>query len=63
MRCDRDGQDVTVTVRDLGRWRTGRRRGGGKGLEIMRALVDNVTIDSDDAGTVVTMTKRLSHQA
>ncbi len=63
VRCDHDGQDVTVTVRDLGRWRTGRRQGGGRGLEIMRSLVDNVTIDSDDAGTAVTMTKRLSHQA
>ncbi len=63
VRCDHDGQDVTVTVRDLGRWRTGRRQGGGRGLEIMRSLVDNVAIDSDDAGTAVTMTKRLSHQA
>lgn len=63
VRCERDDQDVTVTVRDLGRWRTGRRQGGGRGLEIMRALVDSVTIDSDDAGTVVTMTKRLSRQA
>jgi serine phosphatase RsbU (regulator of sigma subunit)/anti-sigma regulatory factor (Ser/Thr protein kinase) len=61
--CAHDGQDVTVTVRDLGRWRIVRRQGGGKGLEIMRSLVDSVTIDSDDAGTVVIMTKRLSHQA
>ena len=38
VRCDHDGQDVTVTVRDLGRWRTGRRQGGGRGLEIMRSL-------------------------
>jgi serine phosphatase RsbU (regulator of sigma subunit)/anti-sigma regulatory factor (Ser/Thr protein kinase) len=63
VRCERDGQNVTVTVRDLGRWRTGRRQGGGRGLGIMRALLDSVTVDSDDAGTVVTMTKRLSQQA
>ncbi len=63
VRCEHDGQEVTVTVRDDGRWRTARPQGGGRGLEIMRALVDSVTIDSDDAGTVVTMTKRLSHQA
>ncbi len=63
MRCEHDGEDVTVTVCDVGRWRTARRQGGGRGLEIMRSLVDSVTIDSDDAGTVVTMTKRLSHRA
>jgi serine phosphatase RsbU (regulator of sigma subunit)/anti-sigma regulatory factor (Ser/Thr protein kinase) len=63
VRCERDGQEVTVTVRDIGRWRTARLQGGGRGLEIMRALVDSVKIDSDKGGTVVTMTKRLSHQA
>jgi anti-sigma regulatory factor (Ser/Thr protein kinase)/putative methionine-R-sulfoxide reductase with GAF domain len=63
VRCEHDGQDVRVTVCDLGRWRTGRRQGGGRGLDIMRSLVDNVTIETDDAGTVVTMTKRLSHLA
>jgi serine phosphatase RsbU (regulator of sigma subunit)/anti-sigma regulatory factor (Ser/Thr protein kinase) len=62
VRCERDGRDVTVTVRDLGRWSTARRQGGGRGLGIMRALVDSVTIDSEDTGTVVTMTKRLSHR-
>ncbi len=63
VRCERDGRDVTITVRDLGRWRTGRRQGGGRGLEIMRALLDDVNIDSDEEGTVVRMTKRLSHSA
>jgi serine phosphatase RsbU (regulator of sigma subunit)/anti-sigma regulatory factor (Ser/Thr protein kinase) len=60
--CERDGQDVTVTVRDLGRWRTARRQGGGRGLQIMRSLADSVTVDSDDAGTVVVITNRLSRQ-
>ncbi len=63
VRCERDGQEVIVTIRDDGRWRTARRQGGGRGLGIMRSLLDSVTIDSDDAGTVVTLTKRLSHQA
>jgi serine phosphatase RsbU (regulator of sigma subunit)/anti-sigma regulatory factor (Ser/Thr protein kinase) len=60
VRCEHDGQDVTVTVRDLGCWRTTRSRGGGRGLGIMRSLVDSVEIDSDAAGTVVTIAKRLS---
>jgi anti-sigma regulatory factor (Ser/Thr protein kinase) len=46
-------------VRDGGRWRTARAPGGGRGLEIMRALVDSVDVNSDDDGTIVTMTKRL----
>ena len=60
VRCEHDGPDVTVTVRDLGRWRTTRSRGGGRGLGIMRSLVDSVEIDSDEAGTVVTIAKKLS---
>ena len=63
VRCEHDGQKVIVTVRDIGRWRTDRPQGGGRGLEIMRALLDSVEIDSDEGGTVVTMTKRLSQQA
>jgi serine phosphatase RsbU (regulator of sigma subunit)/anti-sigma regulatory factor (Ser/Thr protein kinase) len=64
VRCERDGQDVTITVCDMGRWRTGPRQGsGGRGLGIMRTLLDDVTIDSEDLGTTVKMTKRLSHQA
>jgi serine phosphatase RsbU (regulator of sigma subunit)/anti-sigma regulatory factor (Ser/Thr protein kinase) len=60
--CERDGQQVTIVVRDSGRWRTARPPGGGRGLEIMRSLLDSVKIDSDDEGTLVTMTKRLSRQ-
>ena len=60
IRCEHDGDQVMITVRDVGRWRTARRHTGGRGLEIMRALVDEVNIDSDQHGTVVTLTKRLS---
>jgi anti-sigma regulatory factor (Ser/Thr protein kinase) len=60
--CERDGPDVTITVRDSGRWRTTRPPGGGRGLEIMRALVDSVEIDSDAEGTVVRLTKRLGER-
>lgn len=63
IRCERDGQTVTVTVRDIGRWRTTRPPGGGRGLEIMRSLLDDLQVDSDEEGTVVTMTKRLSRAA
>jgi anti-sigma regulatory factor (Ser/Thr protein kinase)/putative methionine-R-sulfoxide reductase with GAF domain len=58
--CEHDGQQVTITVRDAGRWRTARPHDGGRGFTIMRALSDCVQIDSDEAGTVVTLTKKLS---
>jgi len=61
--CERDGQEITATVRDVGRWRTTRPPGGGRGLEIMRALVDSVKIASDEEGTVVILTKALGRQA
>jgi serine phosphatase RsbU (regulator of sigma subunit)/anti-sigma regulatory factor (Ser/Thr protein kinase) len=62
VRCEHNGQQVAVTVRDLGRWRTTRPHGGGRGLEIIRSLADSVKISSDQEGTIVTITKQLSHQ-
>jgi serine phosphatase RsbU (regulator of sigma subunit)/anti-sigma regulatory factor (Ser/Thr protein kinase) len=63
VRCERNERRVTVTVHDAGRWRTARSTGGGRGLEIMRALTDRVSVKSDEVGTIVTMTKTLSHEA
>ncbi|HEY3866745.1 MAG TPA: SpoIIE family protein phosphatase [Actinocrinis sp.] len=49
---------VTVTVRDQGRWR-GRHpaAGRGRGLLIAETLVDELAIDATDAGTAVQLTK------
>jgi serine phosphatase RsbU (regulator of sigma subunit)/anti-sigma regulatory factor (Ser/Thr protein kinase) len=63
VRCEHDGERVTVAVSDVGRWRTTRPLGGGRGMEIMRSLVDSVQVSSGGAGTVVTMTKALSRHA
>jgi serine phosphatase RsbU (regulator of sigma subunit)/anti-sigma regulatory factor (Ser/Thr protein kinase)/anti-anti-sigma regulatory factor len=51
---------LTVTVRDQGNWRPPDRDPGdrGRGLLIMRQLVDGVTLE-EAAGTTVTMTMRL----
>ncbi len=62
IRCEHDDQQVRITIRDVGRWRTTRPHSGGRGLEIIRSLVDDININSDQQGTVVTMTKRLSRQ-
>jgi serine phosphatase RsbU (regulator of sigma subunit)/anti-sigma regulatory factor (Ser/Thr protein kinase) len=61
--CDQESDRITITVRDLGRWRTARPPGGGRGLPIMRELVDDVEISRGDEGTIVKLTKRLSDRA
>jgi serine phosphatase RsbU (regulator of sigma subunit)/anti-sigma regulatory factor (Ser/Thr protein kinase) len=63
VRCEQGRQQVTVTVCDIGRWRTIRLQRGGRGLQIMRSLADSVEVKSDEGGTTVTIVKRLSHQA
>jgi anti-anti-sigma factor len=52
---------LTVTVRDEGTWRPPDRDPGdrGRGLLIMRQLVDTVTIDEQQRGTTVTLSIRL----
>jgi anti-anti-sigma factor len=52
---------LTVTVRDEGTWRPPDRDPGdrGRGLLIMRQLVDGVVLEEDDHGTTVTLSLRL----
>ncbi len=58
--CERDETDVRVTVSDNGRWRDSRPYGGGRGLAIMRSLVDDVDVERGESGTTVTLVKRVS---
>jgi anti-sigma regulatory factor (Ser/Thr protein kinase) len=54
------GVAVDVTVRDDGRWRERRGRGGrGRGLAIMRDLMDEVELDAGSRGTAVRMRRAL----
>jgi anti-sigma regulatory factor (Ser/Thr protein kinase) len=48
---------IHTTITDTGRWRDSRPYGRGRGLAIMRALVDDVEIDRRDEGTVLRLTK------
>ena len=57
----RNGQ-VTVTVRDQGRWRAPRGQNRGRGLSIIVAAMDDVQIDRTDHGTEVVMRRRLRHR-
>lgn len=61
---EREGGDVVVSVRDRGRWRerVGGTRGRGRGLPLMRALMDDVTVDPGPHGTTVTMRRRVDQE-
>ncbi len=54
-----DGE-VRAVVRDSGRWRTPGSRGRGRGLEIMRELMDSVQIERGKEGTTITLVKRIA---
>jgi anti-sigma regulatory factor (Ser/Thr protein kinase) len=58
-----DGE-VRVTVRDEGRWRAPRGEHRGRGLVLMRALMDDVRVDANEhGGTDVTLVRRLEGAA
>src|SRR4029077_14309253 len=52
----RDDASITVEVTDTGRWRAPRRP-GGRGLHLMRRLMDDVDVEHDERGTTVRMRK------
>ena len=60
---ERTSEEVRVRITDNGRWRSTRPYGRGRGLAIMRSLVDSVQIESDERGTTVTIVKRLGGSA
>jgi PAS domain S-box-containing protein len=55
----RDGQIVTVVVRDSGRWREPAGGLRGRGVELMRGLMEDVEVESGPDGTTVVMRRRL----
>ncbi len=63
--AERGADDVTVWVEDDGRWRLDSEpcETRGRGLPLMRALVDNVDIVSDGRSTTVRLTLRLDEPA
>ena len=51
----RDGDAVSLQVRDTGQWRPPRGQHGGRGIALMRELCDEVRVDRRSEGTTVTM--------
>jgi PAS domain S-box-containing protein len=55
-----DGEEVVLTIADSGGWREKRDSDRGRGLDLIRALMDSVEVTPGDDGTVVRMSKRLA---
>jgi PAS domain S-box-containing protein len=58
----RDGQEVELAVRDHGSWRGQREDDHGRGLELMRTLMDTVAIEPGAGGTTVSLRRRLGQR-
>jgi anti-sigma regulatory factor (Ser/Thr protein kinase) len=55
----RNGREVELAVRDQGSWREERPGDQGRGLDLMRVLMDSVAIEPSEEGTVVSLRRRL----
>jgi anti-sigma regulatory factor (Ser/Thr protein kinase) len=53
------GREVDVSVRDFGAWRTPREGDQGRGLSLMRALMDTVDVTPTPEGTTVRLRRTL----
>ena len=51
---------IRVTVRDKGRWREPRGTHRGRGIGLMRSLMEHVDVDHAEDGTVVVLERRLA---
>jgi len=56
----RDGDKIVVEIQDRGIWRPAQDSGRGRGLKLMRSLMDEVTIETNEKGTLVRLTMPLT---
>ena len=57
---ERSGAEVSITIRDRGSWKTGSSPDRGRGLELMRELMDAVEVDGGDGGSTVSLQRTLA---
>jgi anti-sigma regulatory factor (Ser/Thr protein kinase) len=58
-----DQGTVRVVVRDEGRWRPPRGANRGRGLPLMRALMERVDVEHNEQGTAVVLERSLGREA
>jgi PAS domain S-box-containing protein len=58
----RDGREIAIAVRDHGRWRDERDDDHGRGLDLMRTLMDSVAVQPGEQGTTVSLRRRLGQR-
>ena len=58
----RDGSEIELAVRDHGSWRSEREDDHGRGLELMRTLMDTVAVEPGPEGTTVSLRRRLAQR-
>ena len=58
----RDGSEIELAVRDHGTWRTEREDDQGRGLDLMRTLMDTVAVEPGEDGTTVSLRRRLGQR-
>jgi serine phosphatase RsbU (regulator of sigma subunit)/anti-sigma regulatory factor (Ser/Thr protein kinase) len=56
-------REVDVTVRDRGRWRAPSGSAGGRGLDMMRKLMDLVEVTPEETGTTVRLRRAVGWEA
>jgi anti-sigma regulatory factor (Ser/Thr protein kinase) len=56
---ERAGAEVSISVRDHGRWRTTTSPDRGRGMALMQELVDHVDVQPGESGTTVLLRRRL----
>ena len=56
---ERSGRDVAITVRDHGSWKSTTSPDRGRGLELMRELMDAVEVDGSELGSTIALRRRL----
>ena len=55
----REGGEIHIAVHDQGSWRSERDDDHGRGLDLMRTLMDTVAVQPGEQGTTVSLTRRL----
>ena len=55
----RQGDEIGIEIRDHGSWRRERRDDHGRGLDLMRTLMDSVAVEPGPDGTRVSLRRRL----